>query len=86
MPEGGRDIRPARPGARDWKLDMPLSVCVRQVAPALSPSNPSPKDALEWPMDTFIPWFVRSVMNALEPGSSGASVNSLTESRRLEEP
>ena len=82
----GSVMSPASPGSRDAKAGMALRVWVRQVAPAFKPARPSSRVAVEWPMDTRMPWVVRSVISADESGSSGAMVASLTEDERFEEP
>jgi hypothetical protein len=79
-------ISPARPGSRDPKGGMALSVWVRHVAPALRPERPSLSVAVEWPIETRIPWPASEETKAAESGSSGAMVASLTEEDRFEEP
>jgi len=83
---GCREIKPARPGAREPYGGMALRVCVRHVAPAFKPNKPSLYVAVEWPMDTLMSCAVRSLIRELESGSSGARVTSLTEDEMLEEP
>lgn len=79
-------MRPARPGSREEKGGMALRVWVRHVAPERRPDSPWSSVAIEWPMDTRIPWEVKCLISAGESGSSGARVRSLTAEERLEEP
>jgi hypothetical protein len=73
FPVSGSDTRPASPGTREAQLGIAFNVCVSPVAPAFSPLNPSSCD-------------VNVLMSAVESDSSGASVTSLTEDWRLEDP
>lgn len=65
---------------------MAFRVCVRHVAPALRPERPSSRVAVEWPIETRIPWPASEEISAAESGSSGAIVTSLTVEDRFEEP
>lgn len=79
-------MRPASPGSLEPNPGIAFNVCVKQVAPAFKPARPCSYVAVEWPMDTFIPWAVNVLIRDEESGSSGASVTSLMALCRLEGP
>ena len=76
----------ASPGSREPNGGMALRVWVRHVAPALRPARPSSRVAVEWPIDTRMPWDVKVWIRLADSGSSGAIVASFTEDERFEEP
>lgn len=86
FPASGSDINPASPGALDAQAGIAFRVCVKPLAPALSPVNPSSYVEEEWPIATLIPCDVSVLISAAESGSSGATVTSLTVDCRLEDP
>lgn len=78
-------MSPARPGAREARGGIAFNVCVNPVAPALKPARPCSYVAVEWPIETFMPWDVRVLIKEDESGSSGARVASLMAELRFEE-